>query len=194
MSKWILIAVLLAGCAVKKDGAEPGLPQAATGQLPMGVSIAADGAGQIGRAFKQEKIETVARGILVSAKGKFVLAASNVNLVPREDNVITYRLTTNELTPTNNALTIEYDMPSMKMDGLTSTQKTLPDGRVEVTYEGIAHGGEWEVRVKVGPFHVGGPYSECRSRRRLLPRRQREELHLPATPPNLRARAFDFRP
>ncbi len=129
MSNLLVAAlVLLAGCGVKKNDAvtTPVVPQALAVSTP--------------------------KGLFVGKTGKYVLAASSMNFIPREDNAIVYRIATADLDPLNApeySLQIEYDMPSMKMEGLTLSMKNLPDGKIEVTYEGIAHGGEWEVRFKI---------------------------------------------
>src|SRR5207245_2990932 len=93
----LLVAIALAGCGVKsKDQPQP---LTAGPELPTGIAFTAEGRSQTGRVFVQEKAKTVARGLFVSRTGQYVLAASNVNFVPREDNTITYRLATADLQP-----------------------------------------------------------------------------------------------
>ena len=102
----------------------------------------------------KETTETIASshfGIYISKQGKFVVRPSTKRFIPGEDNKITYRIVTDELTtpPADFSFRFNYRMPTMPQMIIPKTKPVvLGPGSVEVVYE-IAHGGLWEFEILI---------------------------------------------
>ena len=127
MNKLVTVCILLAlaGCGVKKrEAGNPAVTHASA--LPEGVFI------------------TKGRG--------FIVRAEPLKLVPGEDNTVTFRIVdaTLKAPPADLTFEVRYDMPFMPEMGRNFNGNAVvrESGRVESTL-GIAHGGIWEVRLRL---------------------------------------------
>jgi len=126
---YLLLALLLVGCSVKPK------PQVTT-----------------------EAVTAPALpGVYKSENGKFLIHPSTTDLVPGEENTVTYRITTPELEPIDARqfqIDVEYDMPTMpQMGGPWKADNVAGDdqGKLAATYT-IWHGSKvhlWQFTIQI---------------------------------------------
>lgn len=94
-------------------------------------------------------------GVYLSQNKKFLMRPSTVDLIPHEENTVTYTILDSELRPLDSsyAFEAESDMPTMQMGGPWKAERLVveSDGRVSATYN-IWHGHPthlWQFTIRI---------------------------------------------